>query len=71
MKNDLSLQFDNLNKEIVASINARNYSRATLLDQARQKKILRQLPEYLRTLIHGEFSALPDQAGLRAHSLLR
>jgi flagellar hook-associated protein FlgK len=42
MKNNLSVQFDNLNKEIVSSINARNYARATLLDQARQK-ILHEL----------------------------
>ena len=37
MKNDLSTQFDSLNKEIVSSINKKNYARATLLDQARQK----------------------------------
>ena len=37
MKNDLSTQFDSLNKEIVSSINKKNYARATLLDQARQE----------------------------------
>jgi hypothetical protein len=39
MKNDLSAQFDSLNKEIVLSINTKNYARATLLDQARQKML--------------------------------
>ncbi len=36
MKSDLSKQFDSLNREIVKSINAKDYARATLLDQARQ-----------------------------------
>ena len=39
MKNELSAQFDSLNKEIVFSINNKNYARATLLDQARQKML--------------------------------
>jgi hypothetical protein len=39
MKNDLSAQFDSLNKEIVLSINTKNYARATLLDQARQEML--------------------------------
>ena len=62
MKNDLSVQFDNLNKEIVSSINARNYARATLLDQARQKILLELASSDIQEVDAEFFSVLEQSA---------
>ena len=62
MKNDLSVQFDNLNKEIVSSINSRNYARATLLDQARQKILHELASSDIQEVDAGFFSVLEQSA---------
>ena len=62
MKNDLSVQFDNLNKEIVSSINARNYARATLLDQARQKILHELVSSDIKEVDAAFFSVLEQSA---------
>jgi hypothetical protein len=69
MKNDLSVQFDNLNKEIVSSINARNYARATLLDQARQK-ILHELASSDIQGVDAEFFSVLEQSARENSKLI-
>ncbi|MDC3193076.1 hypothetical protein OAU31_01470 [Alphaproteobacteria bacterium] len=69
MKNDLSVQFDNLNKEIVSSINARNYARATLLDQARQK-ILHELASSDIQEVDAEFFSVLEQSARENSKLI-
>ena len=69
MKNDLSVQFDNLNKEIVSSINARNYARATLLDQARQK-ILHELASSGIQEVDAEFFSVLEQSARENSKLI-
>ena len=69
MKNDLSVQFDNLNKEIVSSINARNYARATLLDQARQK-ILHEIASSDIQDVNADFFSILEQSA-RENSKLK
>ena len=69
MKNDLSVQFDNLNKEIVCSINARNYARATLLDQARQK-ILHELASSDIQEVDAEFFSVLEQSARENSKLI-
>ena len=69
MKNDLSVQFDNLNKEIVSSINARNYARATLLDQARQK-ILHELASSDIQSVDAEFFSILEQSARENSKLI-
>jgi hypothetical protein len=69
MKNDLSVQFNNLNKEIVSSINARNYARATLLDQARQK-ILHELASSDIQEVDAEFFSVLEQSARENSKLI-
>jgi len=69
MKNDLSVQFDKLNKEIVTSINARNYARATLLDQARQK-ILHELASSDIQEVDAEFFSVLEQSARENSKLI-
>ena len=69
MKNDLSVQFDNLNKEIVSSINARNYARATLLDQASQK-ILHELASSDIQEVDAEFFSVLEQSARENSKLI-
>ena len=69
MKNDLSVQFDNLNKEIVSSINAKNYARATLLDQARQK-ILHELASSDIQEVDAEFFSVLEQSARENSKLI-
>ncbi|MDB3896101.1 hypothetical protein N9361_02185 [Alphaproteobacteria bacterium] len=69
MKNDLSVQFDNLNKEIVSSINARNYARATLLDQAR-RKILHELASSDIQEVDAEFFSVLEQSARENSKLI-
>ena len=69
MKNDLSAQFDSLNKEIVLSINAKNYARATLLDQARQK-ILHELASSDIDIVDAEFFSILEQSAQETSKLI-
>ena len=69
MKNDLSVQFDNLNKEIVSSINARNYARATLLDQARQK-ILHEIASSDIQDVNADFFSILEQSARENSKLI-
>ena len=69
MKNDLSVQFDKLNKEIVTSINARNYARATLLDQARQK-ILHELASSDIQEVDADFFSVLEQSARENSKLI-
>ena len=69
MKNDLSAQFDSLNKEIVSSINNKNYARATLLDQARQK-ILHDLAASDIGAVDAEFFSVLEQSALETSKLI-
>ena len=69
MKNDLSAQFDSLNKEIVLSINAKNYARATLLDQARQK-ILHELASSDIQEVDAEFFSVLEQSARENSKLI-
>jgi len=69
MKNDLSVQFNNLNKEIVSSIIARNYARATLLDQARQK-ILHELASSDIQEVDAEFFSVLEQSARENSKLI-
>ena len=62
MKNDLSAQFDSLNKEIVSSINTKNYARATLLDQARQQMLHDLASSDIRSVDAEFFSVLEQSA---------
>ena len=61
MKNDFSSQFSALNKEIVLSINTKNYARATLLDQAR-RQILHDLSSSHIDMIDAEFLSILEES---------
>ena len=69
MKNDLSAQFDSLNKEIVFSINNKNYARATLLDQARQE-ILHDLASSDIRDVDAEFFLVLEQSASETSKLI-
>ena len=69
MKHDLSTQFDSLNKEIVSSINKKNYARATLLDQAR-RKILHDLASSDIRAVDAEFFSVLEQSALETSKLI-
>ena len=69
MKNDFSSQFNALNKEIVLSINAKNYARATLLDQARQE-ILRDLSSSHIDMIDAEFLSILEESAHETSKLI-
>ena len=69
MKNELSIQFDSLNKEIVSSINKKNYARATLLDQARQE-ILHDLASSDLRAVDAEFFSVLEQSALETSKLI-
>ena len=69
MKNDFSSQFNALNKEIVLSINAKNYARATLLDQARQQ-ILRDLSSSHIDMIDAEFLSILEESAHETSKLI-
>ena len=61
MKSEYSIQFDSLKKEIVISINNKNYARATLLDQARQQ-ILHELASSDLNGMDSEFFTILEQS---------
>ena len=69
MKNELSAQFDSLNKEIVFSINAKDYARATLLDQARQE-ILHDLASSDIRDVDAEFFSILEQSASETSKLI-
>ncbi len=69
MKNDLSAQFNSLNKEIVFSINTKNYARATLLDQARQE-MLHELTSSGIQAVDAEFFSVLEQSALENSKLI-
>ena len=69
MKSDLSKQFDSLNKEIVKSINAKDYARATLLDQARQS-ILHDLASSDLQAVDEEFFSVLEQSARENSKLI-
>ena len=69
MTNEFSAQFDSLNKEIVISINNKNYARATLLDQARQT-ILHELASSDLKVIDTEFFAILEQSAQQTSKLI-
>lgn len=69
MKNNLSAQFDSLNKEIVFSINNKNYARATLLDQARQEMLHDLASSDIRDL-DSEFFSVLEQSALETSKMI-
>jgi hypothetical protein len=69
MKNEYSIQFDSLNKEIVISINNKDYARATLLDQARQQ-ILHELASSDLNGVDSEFFAILEQSRQQTSKLI-
>lgn len=69
MKNDLSAQFDSLNKEIVFSINNKNYARATLLDQARQEMLHDLASSNIRD-VDAEFFLVLEQSASETSKLI-
>mgnify|MGYP001388398999 FL=1 len=69
MKNDLSAQFDSLNKEIVFSINSKNYARATLLDHARQE-MLHDLASSDIRAVDAEFFSVLERSALETSKLI-
>ena len=69
MKNEFSAQFDSLNKEIVSSINNKDYARATLLDQARQQ-ILHELASSDLDVVDTEFFAILEQSAQQTSKLI-
>lgn len=69
MKNDLSAQFDFLNKEIVFSINSKNYARATLLDHARQE-MLHDLASSDIRAVDAEFFSVLERSALENSKLI-
>ena len=69
MKNDLSAQFDSLNKEIVFSINNKNYARATLLDQARQEMLHDLASSDIRD-VDAEFFSVLEQSASETSKLI-
>ena len=69
MRSEYSAQFDSLNKEIVISINKKDYARATLLDQARQQ-ILHELASSDPGLVDAEFFAVLEQSAQQTSKLI-
>ncbi len=69
MKSEYSIQFDSLNKEIVISINNKNYARATLLDQARQQ-ILHELASSDLNDVDSEFFTILEQSRQQTSKLI-
>ncbi len=69
MENDLSAQFDSLNKEIVFSINSKNYARATLLDHARQE-MLHDLASSDIRAVDAEFFSVLERSALETSKLI-
>ena len=69
MENDLSAQFDSLNKEIVFSINNKNYARATLLDQARQEMLHDLASSDIRD-VDAEFFLVLEQSASETSKLI-
>ena len=69
MENDLSSQFDSLNKEIVFSINSKNYARATLLDHARQE-MLHDLASSDIRAVDAEFFSVLERSALETSKLI-
>tara|TARA_B100000927_G_C16157161_1_gene345860 strand:- start:119 stop:412 length:294 start_codon:yes stop_codon:yes gene_type:complete len=69
MKNDLSAQFNSLNKEIVSSINSKNYARATLLDHARQA-MLHDLASSDIRAVDAEFFSVLERSALENSKLI-
>ena len=69
MKSEHSIQFDSLNKEIVISINNKNYARATLLDQARQQ-ILHELASSDINGVDSEFFTILEQSRQQTSKLI-
>ena len=69
MKSEFSAQLDALNKEIVISINDKNYARATLLDQARQQ-ILHELASSDLNVVDAEFFAILEQSAQQTSKLI-
>jgi hypothetical protein len=69
MKSEFSAQFDSLNKEIVISINKKDYTRATLLDQARQQ-ILHDLASSDLNVVDTEFFAVLEQSAQQTSKLI-
>jgi len=69
MKNDLSAQFDSLNKEIVLSINNKNYARATLLDRARQEMLHDLASSDIRD-VDAEFFSVLEQSASETSKLI-
>ena len=67
--NEISEQFDSLNKEIVNSINNKNYARATLLDQARQK-ILHDLASTDLNVFDADFFSILEQSAQQTSKLI-
>ena len=66
---EFSAQFDSLNKEIVNSINDKNYARATLLDQARQE-ILHEIASSDLNLFDAEFFSILEQSAQQTSKLI-
>jgi hypothetical protein len=62
MTNDMAKQFDLLGKEIVKSINVKDYVRATMLDQARQQMLHELALIDPKTLDNDFFSMVEDAA---------
>ena len=69
MKSEYSIQFDSLNKEIVISINNKDYARATLLDQARQQ-ILHELASSDLNGVDSEFFTILEQSRQQTSKLI-
>ena len=69
MKNKLSAQFDSLNKEIVLSINSKDYARATLLDQARQEMLHDLASSDIRS-VDADFFQVLEQSVLENSKLI-
>ena len=69
MTNDLSAQFDSLNKEIVFSINSKNYARATLLDHARQE-MLHDLASSDIRAVDADFFSVLERSALETSKLI-
>ena len=69
MKNDFSSQFNALNKEIVLSINTKNYARETLLDQAR-RQILHDLSSSHIDMIDAEFLSILEESAHKTSKLI-
>ena len=68
MNSELSAQFVTLNKEIVISVNRKDYARATLLDHARQQ-ILHELASS-DLVVDTEFFNVLEQSAQQTSKLI-